>query len=135
MNTKIHTHQLDMSDALREYAVKHIEELVTRIYNKQNPTLDIEFSDVSAGREKMCKVTLHVPPGKTLVASAQDVNPYAAVDLAAEKISRELRRFKEKRQDAARHGVSPADLPALENDGSDDEEAAEFDADLEAKLV
>lgn len=134
MNTKIHTHQLDMSDALREYAVRHIEELVARIYNKQNPTLDIEFSDVSAGREKQVKVTLHIPHGKTLVASAQDANPYAAVDLAADKISRELRRYKEKQLDTARHGVSPADLPVADDLGLDEVSEEEFDLEQPARI-
>lgn len=133
MNTKIHTHQLDMSDALREYAVRHIEDLVTRIYNKQNPSLDIEFADVSGGREKQVKVTFHVPHGKTLVATAQDANPYAAVDLAADKISRELRRYKEKLQDVQRHGQNGT--VAGEQDGASDEESAEeFDQDLEAHI-
>jgi len=131
MNTKIHTHQLDMSDALREYAIRHIEELVARIYNKQNPSLDIEFADVSGGREKKVKVTFHVPHGKTLVASAQDANPYAAVDLAADKISRELRRYKEKMLDAQRHGIDPADVIVNSEDGED---ADEFDQELEARI-
>lgn len=98
MNIKIHTHQLDMSDPLREYAERHIAGAVSTIFKRQGSaaTLNIEFSD-AGGREKQCKVTFFVPQGKTLVATAQDSNPYAAVDLAANKISNELKRYKEKR--------------------------------------
>ena len=134
MNTKIHTHQLDMSDALRDYARSHIEDVVTRIFNKQNPTLDIEFSNAHGGQERKVKVTVHVPHSKTLVATAQDANPYAAVDMAADKITQELRRLKEKIQDANRQGVDPTDLVADGTSVTYEETPEEFDADLEAKL-
>ena len=104
MNIKIHTHQLDMSDPLREYAEKHIAEAIGNIFREQAATLDIEFADAVGGREKHCKVSMKVPHGKMLVAHAQDPNPYAAVDMAAEKISREIRRLKEKRL-ANRHAT------------------------------
>ncbi len=119
MNIKIHTHQLDMSDNLREYAERRIADSIGHIYKRQAGTLDIEFSDASGGREKACKVTFFVPPAKTLVASAQDPDPYAAVDLAAEKISREVRRYKEKRIAERRHNANA--VRAVENamDGGD----------------
>jgi len=103
MHIKIHTHQLDMSDPLRTYAESHIADAIRKTFKRQAATLDIEFSDAVGGRERACKVTFFVPHGKTLVATAQDPNPYAAVDLVAEKIAREVRRYKEKRLDATRH--------------------------------
>lgn len=120
MNIKIHTHQLDMSDPLRNYAERHIADVVSHIFKTQAATLDIEFSDAVGGREKVCKVSLFAPHSHPLVASAQDPNPYAAVDLAAEKIGREVRRLKEKRLQAARHGVDPSQLPLRDDDTGED---------------
>lgn len=139
MNIKIHTHQLDMSDPLRTYAERHIAETINNIFKEQSATLDIEFADAGGGREKQCRVSMYVPHGKTLVASAQDANPYAAVDLAAEKISREIRRLKEKRL-AGRHSQSPASMPANASEAVEEEETEdfgspdEFNEDLSAKL-
>lgn len=110
MDIKIHAHQLEMSDSLRAYAERHIAEALTNIYKGSAASLDIEFSEAVGGREKICRVSVFVPRGKTLVASAQDANLYAAVDLTAEKIARELRQYKEKRQDSVRQGVRPAEV-------------------------
>ncbi len=126
MNIKIHTHQLDMSDPLRAYAERHIADVINNIYKKQAATLNIEFSDAIGGREKACKVTFFVPPGKTLVATAQDANPYAAVDLAADRIAREVLRLKEKRLTTSRHGLSPASLPASASEMVEEEETEDF---------
>ncbi len=110
MEMKIHARQLDIGESLRAYAERHIGESLANIYRRRTANIDIEFSRDAKGREKVCKVTVFVPRGKTLVATAQDANPYAAVDLVAEKISRELRQYKEKRAQAERQGVSPSQL-------------------------
>ncbi len=110
MEMKIHARQLDIGDSLRAYAARHIGESLANLYRRRTANVDIEFSRDARGREKVCKVTVFVPRGKTLVATAQDANPYAAVDLVAEKISRGLRQYKEKRAQAERQGVSPSQL-------------------------
>lgn len=120
MNVKIHAKQLDIGDSLRTYAERHIAETLANLYKRRAATLDIEFSRDVGGREKVCKVTVFVPRGKTLVASAKDANPYAAVDLVAEKISRELRQYKEKRLDATKAGVSPAALDLTPEQAEDE---------------
>ena len=137
MNIKIHTHQLDMSDPLRAYAERHIAESISHFFKEQAARLDIEFEDAVGGREKRCQVTVWVPHGKTLVASAEDANPYAAVDLAAEKISRELRRYKEKRLHTSRYGnTSPASMPAAASEAVEEEETEDFtDADFKSDDV
>lgn len=127
MNIKIHAHQLEMSDSLRAYAERHIAEALTTIYKGSAATLDIEFSEAVGGREKICRVNVFVPRGKTLVASAQDANLYAAVDLVAEKIARELRQYKEKRQDSVRQGVRSAE--AAPGATLETTELEEFDSD------
>ncbi len=108
MNIKIHARGMELTDSLRRYAERHIAEPITTIYKGPAATMDIEFSEAVGGRERICQVTLFVPKGKTIVASAQDANVYAAIDICAEKISRALRHYKEKRQDAVRQGSRPA---------------------------
>ncbi len=137
MNIKIHARQMEMSDSLRNYAERHIADQLTTIYKGQAATLDIEFSEAVGGRERTCKVTVFVPKGKTLVASAQDANIYAAIDICAEKISRGLRHYKEKRQDAVRQSprpveqISPA-TPADTFDENDDAGEVEVEFDTSA---
>jgi len=121
MNIKIHARQLEMSEAMRNYAEKHIVEAITTIYKGQAATLDIEFSETVAGREKVCKATVFVPRGKTIVASAEDPNLYAAVDMVAEKISRGLRHYKEKRQVIARQGSKLGEVISTEVTPEDDD--------------
>ena len=138
MNIRMHAHGLEMSDALRDYAERHIAETLANIYKAQAAKLDIEFSEAVGGREKICKASVFVPRGKTLVASAQDANLFAAVDIVADKISRELRQYKEKRQDSVRQGARQGQpvVPPNGDPGADEfENYDEFDTELEGKLV
>ncbi len=127
MNIKIHARQMELSDSLRDYAERHIADQLTTIYKGQAATLDIEFSEAVGGRERICKVTVFIPKGKTIVASAQDANVFAAVDICADKISRGLRHYKEKRQDAVRQGPRPSDSLVSQAPVGDEYEEDEHD--------
>jgi putative sigma-54 modulation protein len=91
MQVKISGHQLDVTDPLRDYIVEKLGRL-ERHFDK------ITQVQVTMAVEKLkqkIEATLHIAGGE-VVANAEHDDMYAAIDLLADKLDRQLIKHKEK---------------------------------------
>ncbi len=91
MQVNISGHQLDVTDALRDYIgekLSRLERHFDRITNVQ------VIMQVEKLKQKI-EATLHIAGGE-VVANAEHEDMYAAIDLLADKLDRQLIKHKEK---------------------------------------
>ena len=102
MQINVSGRQIEVTDSLRDYAAekigrvqKHFDHVITA-----HVVLHVE--------RKLHKAdaTLHAT-GTTLAASAEAADMYAAIDLLADKLNRQVLKHKEKLVDHHRHEGSP----------------------------
>lgn len=91
MNINFTGHQIDLTDALRNFAEEKFSKL-SRHFDR------ITQINVVFGVEKInqtAEATIHVP-GTNLHAKAEAADVYAAVDLVIDKLKTQLTKYKEK---------------------------------------
>lgn len=111
MEVNVRTHSFDLSDRSRQYAESKIGRSVTKLVKGAAP-VDVEVSEQNKGGGASLvrvKVSVAIPRSKPAVVTAEDPEIRAAIDLAADKIGRALRKTKEKRRGKGRTspGVAP----------------------------
>jgi ribosomal subunit interface protein len=120
MEVNVRAHSFDLSDRSRQYAESKIGRSVTKLVKGGAP-VDVEVSEQNKGTGPSLvrvKVSVAIPRSKPAVVTAEDGEIRAAIDLAADKIGRALRRTKEKRRGKGRTSpeVAPVDEPVDEID-------------------
>ncbi len=110
MKLVIQGKNIDITDAIREYvhqkiekAVSHFDYLLTEI----DVNLSVEKNPRINPSKQSAEVTMYVN-GAVVRAQESNENLYASVDLVADKIARQLRKYKEKRQERKREPVKTA---------------------------
>lgn len=91
MNINLTGHQVEITDALRNFATDKFEKL-TRHFER------IININVVFGVEKLIQVaeaTIHIP-GSDIHAKAEAENVYSAIDILIDKLDRQLKKHKEK---------------------------------------
>jgi putative sigma-54 modulation protein len=94
MNLSIQGHHIEVTPALRGYVMSKLD----RIRRHFDQVIDVS---VVLGVDKLqqkAEVTLHVK-GKDLFAESVDTDLYAAIDLLADRLDRQVLKYKNKRQD------------------------------------
>jgi len=98
MKLVIHGRNIEITDAIRDYVEQKILKAVNHFQTLTNE-VDVHLSVARNPRisaKQSAEVTLYVD--KAIVrAEESSENLYASIDLVADKISRQLRKFKEKR--------------------------------------
>jgi putative sigma-54 modulation protein len=98
MKLVIHGRNIDITDAIREHVEQKILKAVSHFKHLTNE-VDVHLSvarNPRIGASQSAEVTLFVD-GAVVRAEESSENLYASIDLVADKISRQLRKFKEKR--------------------------------------
>ena len=118
MNMKISARHMDLTDALKGYAdkkVAHFEKFASRIGE-----LEVIFS--AEGQKKNVELIAHTAHHNPIVVHVADDDAYAAMDIAVDKMARQLKRDKEM---AKNHrnvvGASQASLEAVQTRPEDEE--------------
>jgi len=105
MQFQIRAHDVHVDDATREYAENKIGKAVQKILGSGGHRVDVEFSSEGHGApDNRVSVHLYVPGRKPHVVTVSDPEMKAAIDVAADKIGRAVRRATNKRRDRARKG-------------------------------
>ena len=115
MSITVTGRKMPVTDALREYAeekignsmkVMDIDPLVAEIvlFVEKNP---------ANPRPAVCEVTLRTK-GHIIRVEEHEEDMYAAIDLSADKVTRQLRKFKTKVVDNRQGGASAADVAPVE---------------------
>ncbi len=105
MNLSIQGHHIEVTPALRGYVKSKLD----RIRRHFDQVIDVS---VVLGVDKLqqkAEVTLHVK-GKDLFAEAVDTDLYAAIDLLADRLDRQVLKYKNKRQDHHHEAIKHQDV-------------------------
>ncbi|MEN0108752.1 MAG: ribosome-associated translation inhibitor RaiA [Pseudomonas sp.] len=94
MQVNISGHQLDVTDALRDYVGEKFSRLERHFDKISNVQVIMEVEKL----KQKVEATLHVA-GKEVVANAEHEDMYAAIDLLTDKLDRQLIKHKEKQLD------------------------------------
>lgn len=94
MNLNVSGHHLDVTPAIRDYVRSKIER-VTRHFDQ---VIDAHVILTVDKLRQKAEVTLHVS-GKDLHCECEQEDLYAAIDLLADKLDRQVLRYKDKRHE------------------------------------
>ena len=97
MQLSINGKQMDLGDALRTHITDKIEDINQKYFNRAidaTITLSPEGSAFTKSH-----VSIRVGKDIMVMADAQDTDPYASFDAAAEKVAKQLRRYKKRLRD------------------------------------
>lgn len=110
MKLVIQGKNIEITDAIRNYVDQKISKAVCH-YRHLTHEVDVHLSVAKNARiisKQSAEVTLYID-GAIVRAEESSENLYASVDLVANKITRQLRKYKEKRQDRNFLSVKPND--------------------------
>ena len=91
MQVNISGHQLVVTDALRDYVAEKLSRLERHFDRITNVQVIMEVEKL----KQKIEATLHIAGGE-VVANAEHQDMYAAIDLLADKLDRQLIKHKEK---------------------------------------
>ena len=94
MQVNISGHQLDVTDAMRDYVGEKLGRLERHFDKITNVQVIMQVEKL----KQQIEATLHVA-GREVVANAEHEDMYAAIDLLADKLDRLILKHKEKQQD------------------------------------
>ena len=100
MKLVIHGKNIEITDAIREYVHQKIEKAVSHFQSITNE-VDVHLSVARNPRispRQAAEVTIYAN-GNVIRAEESSESLYASIDLVADKIARQLRKYKERRQD------------------------------------
>jgi putative sigma-54 modulation protein len=89
MNLSIQGHHIDVTPALREYVKTKLD----RIRRHFDQVIDVSAVLGVEKLQQKAEVTLHVK-GKDLFAEAVDTDLYAAIDIVADRLDRQVLKYK-----------------------------------------
>ena len=102
MNLNVSGHHLEVTPAILSYVRAKIER-VTRHFDH---VIDAHVILTVQKLKQKAEVTLHVR-GKELHCSSEEEDLYAAIDLLADKLDRQVLRYKDKRNGKPRRNGEP----------------------------
>ena len=99
MELNVHGKQIDVGDALRTHVTDKLEDLNEKYFNHAT-FATVTFSKEGHGKPRI-KTHINVQLGKNIMVAADsiDPDPYAAFEGAAEKVGKQMRRYKKKLRD------------------------------------
>ena len=107
MRYQISGKQIDIGEALQTHVRDSMDEIVAK-YAGRPTDANIVFS--KSGHEHVCESTVHLSTGLTAQAKAHAHDIYAAFDGCAEKMEKQLRRYKRRLKDHHRDRAQPVEL-------------------------
>ena len=123
MQYQITGKQIDIGEALQVHVKNCLEDVVGK-YAGRPTDANVVFS--KSGHEHVCEATVHLSTGLTAQAKGHDHEIYSAFDRCAEKMDKQLRRYKRRLKD--HHRERPVELSDASayilaaNDGPNDAE-------------
>ncbi len=107
MRYQISGKQIDVGEALQTHVQTELGEVLEK-YSQRPTDANIVFS--KSGHEFVCEATVHLSTGLTAAARAHATEIYAAFDDCAEKMDKQLRRYKRRLKDHHKDRTEPVEL-------------------------
>ena len=105
MNLNLTGHHLEITPSIREYITSKLERL-TRHFEQ---VIDVSVIVSVEKLQQKVEANVHVR-GKDIFVEVIDEDLYAAIDSLADKLDRQIVKFKEKRSDHRQDGVLKQEL-------------------------
>jgi putative sigma-54 modulation protein len=100
MNLSISGHHLDVTPALRDYVTQKLDR-ITRHFDR---VIDIKVLLSVDKLVQKAEINIHLR-GKEIHAQAADADLYAAIDILADKLDRQVMKYKEKMNDHGHEAI------------------------------
>lgn len=97
MDIRVSGHQIETGAALQEHITDRLTDIVGKYFSRAISS-QVTFSPAPAGAFR-CDIVLHVINGLVLKSQGQAQDAHLAADQAAEKIEKQLRRYKRRLKD------------------------------------
>ena len=97
MDIRVSGHQVETGAALQDHAAERLNGIVEKYFNRAL-TSQVTFGKAPAGAFT-CDIVTHVMQGTIVKGHAEAQDAHQALDRAAEKIDKQLRRYKRRLQD------------------------------------
>jgi len=107
MRYQITGKQIDIGEALQTHVQTELGEVFGK-YSGRPTDANVIFS--KSGHEYVCETVVHLSTGLTAQAKGHDTEIYAAFDSAAEKMEKQLRRYKRRLKDHHNGRSQPVEL-------------------------
>ena len=112
MDIRVSGHQVDTGGALQSQVNDRLQTIATKYFSRAH-NAHVTFSKGPHDHGFICDIILHVVRGVVLKASASAQEARFALDGAADKIEKQLRRYKRRLRDD--HGGPQAEAPPEDN--------------------
>jgi ribosomal subunit interface protein len=126
MRYQITGKHIDIGDALQTHVTNELGTVLEK-YSQRPTDATVVFS--KSGHEYVCEATVHLSSGLTAAAKGHATEIYAAFEACAEKMDKQLRRYKRRLKDHHRDRTEPVELSgassyilASQQDGADSDE-------------
>src|ERR671912_2844343 len=106
MDIRVSGHQLDTGLALQEHSTERLDGIVEKYFNRAISS-QVTFNK-APNNAFACDIVLHVVQGLVLKSHGEAQDAHQAFDAAADKIEKQLRRYKRRltdRHEQANHAV------------------------------
>ncbi len=107
MRYQISGKQIDIGEALQARAQRDIDAVIEK-YPGRPTDISVVFSKI--GHEFVCETVIHLSTGLTVQARGRAPEVHAALDQAAERLDKQLRRYKRRLKDHHRDRAEPVDV-------------------------
>ena len=107
MRYQISGKQIDIGEALQNHVKSELNEVLQK-YSQRPTDANIVFS--RSAHEYVCETTIHLSSGLNAAAKAHATETYAAFEACAEKMDKQLRRYKRRLKDHHRERSEPVEL-------------------------
>ena len=107
MRYQISGKQIDIGEALQTHVQTELGEVVKK-YAARPTDANVIFS--RSAHEYVCEATVHLSTGLNASAKAHAVEIYSAFEACAEKLEKQLRRYKRRLKDHHRERAEPVEL-------------------------
>ena len=107
MRYQITGKQIDIGEALQTHVRTELEQVIAK-YSQRPTDAQVVFS--KSAHEHVCEATVHLSTGLTSTAKAKAIEIYAAFDACAEKMDKQLRRYKRRLKNHHQERTTPVEL-------------------------
>ena len=132
MDIRVSGHQIETGEALKTHASERLTSVVGKYFSRALSS-NVTFGKAPAGAFR-CDIITHAGNGLMLKAAAVAHDAHIALDQAAEKIDKQLRRYKRRlnaRQEQSAHAIKLEDAAYVVFE----EAAADADVEADSPLV
>jgi ribosomal subunit interface protein len=103
MDIRVSGHQIDTGEALQTHVQERLATIVGKYFNRAISS-SATFGRAPAGAFR-CDIVMHVTQGLVLKSTGEAQDAHLALDVAAEKIDKQLRRYKRRLKDRHEQAV------------------------------